>query len=178
VYDAKAKMIFDEMIREGFIPESGEFEITDFLLEKSYEIGNMLFRDKNKKRSPSDRRFHKKIAGINFLHLNNERADLETKVVQQKSVLKHKSGILYIIENPAFAEFVKVGITRDLSKRLLTYQTYDPYRAFKVRKYIFVQDVKKVERFLLETFNLSDTFHVEWLSVKSLRKIEDFMNTK
>ena len=42
MYDDKARQIFEVMMEENLIPREGQFEITDFLLNKSYEIGNIL----------------------------------------------------------------------------------------------------------------------------------------
>lgn len=43
-----------------------------------------------------------------------------------------KSGYLYIIINEAFPEWVKVGTTTNLTTRLHTYQTGDPFRRYKI----------------------------------------------
>ena len=42
------------------------------------------------------------------------------------------SGYLYIITNDAFDGWVKVGTTENLTKRLHTYQTGDPFRRYNV----------------------------------------------
>lgn len=176
MYDKKAEQIFDEMIKSGLIPDKGEFEITDFLLERSFEIGQKLFSSENKKRRPSDKRFHKKLAGINLLHLNNERIETEVLIQKSKSKLKQRSGILYLIENKSFPNFIKIGITKDLNARLSTYQTYDPYRSFKVKKYVFIQDVRIIEKYLLDNYNISDINTGEWVSIQNIKDIENFMN--
>jgi predicted GIY-YIG superfamily endonuclease len=41
-------------------------------------------------------------------------------------------GYLYVIVNEAFEGWVKVGTTDNLTKRLHTYQTGDPFRRYKV----------------------------------------------
>jgi hypothetical protein len=176
MYDDKANRIFSEMIALGLIPEREEFDITDDLLEKSYEIGNRLFARANKKRSPSDKRLHKKIAGINFLHLNNERSEIQTLTYDKKVKLKQKSGILYLIENPSFPEYIKVGITKDLLGRLNLYQTYDPHRSFRVLKYVFLQDVRATEKFLLEKYKVIDAKNGEWLPRNCLEQVQEYMN--
>lgn len=41
-------------------------------------------------------------------------------------------GYLYVITNEAFDGWVKVGTTDNLTKRLHTYQTGDPFRRYRV----------------------------------------------
>jgi hypothetical protein len=43
-----------------------------------------------------------------------------------------KSGFLYIVTNEAFPEWVKVGTTMNLTERLHTYQTGDPFRRYRI----------------------------------------------
>jgi predicted GIY-YIG superfamily endonuclease len=130
----------------------------------------------NKRRTPSDIRFHKKIAGINLLALNNERAESELFYVEKQVKIKQTSGILYIVANPSFKEFIKIGITKDLKKRLNTYQTADPFRKYYVKKYVFIQDVRKIESYLLKEYKIDDVYTGEWVSMKYFDKIRDFMD--
>lgn len=44
--------------------------------------------------------------------------------------MNQKSGYLYIITNPAYPGWVKVGTTGNLKQRLHTYQTGDPFRKY------------------------------------------------
>lgn len=41
-----------------------------------------------------------------------------------------KSGYLYIISNKAWPEYLKIGVTENLDKRLSTYQTASPFRDY------------------------------------------------
>jgi len=58
-------------------------------------------------------------------------------------------GYLYIIVNKAFEGWVKVGTTENLTKRLYTYQTGDPFRGYvlvySVRHPKFRQAEKKIK---------------------------------
>ena len=56
-----------------------------------------------------------------------------------------KPGYLYIISNPAYANFLKFGITEDIQSRLSQYQTADPKRNYKVEYYIQHPKYKKAE---------------------------------
>ena len=43
-----------------------------------------------------------------------------------------ESGYLYIIKNKAWPDWVKIGITENLDKRLNNYQTSSPFRDFEI----------------------------------------------
>lgn len=43
-----------------------------------------------------------------------------------------KAGFLYVITNPAFPGWVKIGTTWNLEERLHVYQTGDPFRQYKL----------------------------------------------
>jgi hypothetical protein len=77
---------------------------------------------------------------------------------------------VYLIENPVFPEHLKVGMTIDLTQRLNIYQTYDPFRRFKIKKYDFVIDRKQKEKLILshpEIFNASG----EWIKIENAERI-------
>lgn len=112
-----------------------------------------------------------------MLHLNDERGTCsQIKVTKQTPSLKQHSGILYVISNNAYPTHVKIGITKDLPKRLVTYQAYDPFRNFKVEKYVFIMDVRRTERYLLDEYKLNDTFTGEWIPIDNLNEISQYMN--
>ena len=62
----------------------------------------------------------------------------------------NKSGYVYIISNPAHPNFLKFGITEDITSRLSQYQTADPMRAFRVEYYIFHPQYEKAEKKIQE----------------------------
>ncbi len=49
-------------------------------------------------------------------------------------------GCVYVIQNQAWPEWVKVGKAVDAEDRLKTYQTGDPYRSYVLTHYIHVDD--------------------------------------
>lgn len=174
MYDKKAKLIFETMIQRSLLPETGEFLIDDKLLNMSVTIGAELFSKKSSesKRKPSDIRLHKKIAGLNFLFLLNERiSEREVLQVKKSSNIKQHCGVVYVIANPAFPDYLKIGITKNLQKRLSSYQTYDPYRQFTVIKTIFVANIRNAETQLLEKFRIMDAYTGEWVPVTYKKEI-------
>jgi predicted GIY-YIG superfamily endonuclease len=57
-----------------------------------------------------------------------------------------KSGYLYIITNEAFPGWVKVGTTTNLTTRLHTYQTGDPFRRYKVVYSVYHPEFREAEK--------------------------------
>lgn len=59
---------------------------------------------------------------------------------------KCKSGYFYIISNPSFPNYYKLGFSLDCVDRLNQYQTYCPKRDFKIEKYVAVTNARQAER--------------------------------
>jgi hypothetical protein len=58
---------------------------------------------------------------------------------------KSKRGYIYCISNPAWPDLIKVGKAEVMEKRLNAYQTYSPFRDFKLEWSIEVDDRHTVE---------------------------------
>ncbi len=99
------------------------------------------------KLSSSNKKYALKLAGLNLLKYGG----LPT------------AGFVYCITNPSFSGYVKVGITQDVTKRLASYQTYDPHRSYKLETYRFVKNKRIVEKDLLSTYGV-DSDKGEWVS--------------
>ena len=61
------------------------------------------------------------------------------------------AGYLYIITNEAFDGWVKVGTTENLTQRLHTYQTGDPFRKYQIVYSIQHPKYKEAEKKIKET---------------------------
>jgi len=57
-----------------------------------------------------------------------------------------KSGYLYIVINPAFPLWCKIGITTNLKERIYLYQTCDPHRGYKLVYSLYHPDYKEAEK--------------------------------
>lgn len=55
-----------------------------------------------------------------------------------------KEGFIYVISNPSW-DYVKIGRTIDVKKRLAQMQTYSPLRDYKVEHYVFSEDINLLE---------------------------------
>jgi len=77
-----------------------------------------------------------------------------------------KPGFLYIISNPSFPGFLKIGVSEDINARLHTYQTGDPKRSYKVEYYIFHPDCYKAEKKIKEMMKrFATSQRKEWFEV-------------
>jgi len=96
-----------------------------------------------------------------------------------------KKGYLYIISNPAYKGWCKVGITEDIDKRLSTYQTGDPFRNYKVEYILHQFDYKTAEKRLKETMKpFAKQIKGEWYEIDLMmaqdrldEQLEDYNNS-
>jgi hypothetical protein len=87
-----------------------------------------------------------------------------------KNVKEQNAGFVYVIENPSFPEHYKIGMTVDLETRLDAYQTYDPYRKFKINRYEFVLNRRHTEKLILNSFGISIE-NGEWVKRNKVESI-------
>lgn len=166
----KSRIVLENMIKKKIIPEKGIFEVTSELINYAFHEWNRLYHPTySEKLKPTAIRYGKKIAGINMMKLNLERTDYISDIKVKSNKNSIKCGIVYVITNESFPGYYKVGITMDLDSRLKTYQTYDPFRRFKVEHYSFVSDRASVEKHLLDKFKL-DISTGEWINNEELKK--------
>lgn len=143
-----------KMIVLGFIPETAGFDITENIIQQYIKT----YSDRSITNAKYDAMYARKLAGLNLLKLNLTRG------------YDTKSGIVYMISNSTWKDKIKIGMTLDLPSRLLHYQTYDPYRRFKVNHYEFVLNRRRTEKLLLKTFKIHGDLG-EWVSVDDSTKI-------
>lgn len=147
---------FQTLLNRGLLP-TGNYNITEELLVAFVDTYSALGTG-GKKHSV---RFARKLAGLSFL---------KHKLSLGYSFKDIKEGIVYFIENPAWPGLIKVGMTIDLDKRLSSYQTYSPYRDFKVKHYEFVLNRKYSESLLLSSA-LVEPQEGEWVKVVDALKL-------
>lgn len=68
-------------------------------------------------------------------------ADIVT-AIQRSDVL---DGFVYVITNPAWPEFVKIGHAINPDSRLRDYQTYCPTRSYRLEHFVYTADRRKAE---------------------------------
>lgn len=146
--------------QNGNIPKEGIFQITEELIQEYIKIYS-IFSQGNGKFSFN---FARKLAGLTLLKINLARGGTYTTL---------KAGLVYIITNPAWLDYFKVGMTVDLDDRLKSYQTYSPLKDFKVKKYNFTLDRRSDEKELLKLAGSTN----EWIHISKIKPIEQFINS-
>lgn len=63
---------------------------------------------------------------------------------------RSKKGYVYLVSNPAWQGWFKVGMAIDANDRLGSYQTGSPYRDYELRHKVLCKDRRKAEAFLHE----------------------------
>lgn len=72
-------------------------------------------------------------------------------------------GYVYLISNPNFIGFTKIGSAKDAETRLKQYQTGSPFRDYKLEKYILVPNFRDVEKLFLKEYSLDGKY--EWTDI-------------
>lgn len=132
--------VVDVMLFEDIIPSSGIFQITEKQLQSYIDIYGNIFGKAQGVKTKSNYRYARKLAGLTLLKVNFHRGAKFNDI---------QAGCVYIIENPAFLEHYKIGMTLDVIDRLSQYQTYDPLKRFRITKYDFVMNRHHAETRLL-----------------------------
>ena len=137
----KVTSVINRLIKEGSIPSIGKFEVTEKLMEDYYYTYKLMYGTSSKgPTTSSNTKYARRLAGLNLLRENINRG---------VKPLDIRAGHIYLISNCAFPLHYKIGISFNAHKRLLTYQTYSPYRDFILEKYDFVVDKFSIEKQLL-----------------------------
>jgi hypothetical protein len=135
------RRVIDLMLYEGSIP-SGIFQIDDTHLDAYINTYGSIFNKRGKGlTTKQEKLFARKLAGRTLVRHLVECGARFSDI---------KAGMVYMISNPAFPKHYKIGMTLDVMDRLEQYQTYDPYRQFKIEKYSFVLDRRHNEQLILE----------------------------
>ena len=75
-------------------------------------------------------------------------------------------GHLYVITNKSYPGWVKVGITKNLKRRLQTYQTCSPHRDYELVFSVWHPNAKSAERKIKEMMQMFATnSRNEWYQV-------------
>jgi hypothetical protein len=156
-------LIFAQLIEEDLIPEKGTFLVTDIISNRYVELYS-LFKGEGNLGSKANKRYATKLAGLSFLKLNEKRLKNSTEYS------KTLSGVVYLISNPAFPGYLKIGITGNLLKRISSYQTYDPLRRYKIEHYKIVSNARQYEKYLLNNSKI-DLAKGEWVLDKNIREL-------
>lgn len=142
------------MMNACIIPINGIFQVTESILATYIATYHRLYCTKGiGLRKKNQYRFARRLAGLTMLKLNFERGAKFSDM---------QAGIVYVISNKSYPLHFKIGMTIELNNRLDTYQTYDPYRNFKVEKYDFVLNRQHIEKQILNHPDITNE-QGEWI---------------
>lgn len=154
----KVNKTISSLEARGFINRKG-FTIDETLLHDYIETYRRI-------NSMSSRRFKylyaRKMAGLILMKYKNHHGITNTS----------REGFVYMITNPAWNEWCKIGITTNMEKRLNSYQTSSPHRDFKICKYEFSTDRRVAERLILSSDEI-DIRKSEWVDFKKGSRVFD-----
>ena len=71
-------------------------------------------------------------------------------------------GTVYVLTNPAWPGYSKIGAAKSPARRLSTYQTGSPLRDYALGHYRFFEDYHLAERLLLERLKGFRVVGTEW----------------
>jgi hypothetical protein len=70
---------------------------------------------------------------------------------------------IYIVTNPAWINYVKIGRTYDIKRRLEIYQTHSPLRDYEAYYLKKVSNIRDLERYFKSNFK--STGNGEWVEI-------------
>lgn len=73
-----------------------------------------------------------------------------------------KKGYIYIITNPAWSEYVKIGRSYDTKNRLKSYQTSSPLRDYEIYYEVYTENLTHIENIFSEKFG---KLNGEWYKI-------------
>lgn len=112
----------------------------------------------------------------NLLWDVDEEITFTSKVPIRDVSIKHiDKGYVYVISNKAYKGFYKVGIAKDIQKRLKAFQTYDPKRRYKLERQFKCSNYIEVEKLTHEKFDFGREH--EWV-VADLNEIIEFIDSQ
>lgn len=146
----KAEITLDILMSKGLI-NTEDFSITRELIEeylKAYATtgGGNIGKKLNVVLA-------RKLAAINLVEFK----------VQYK--IPVKEGFVYVISNPAWPGFYKIGMSTNPKRRLSQYQTYSPHRDYKLEWFGFFFDKREGEKLLISKL---DNYSHEWVAPSNL----------
>jgi hypothetical protein len=104
--------------------------------------------------------------------------DCTKQIHKEKSIKKYinhpYNGYIYIITNPAWNNWLKIGRALNVDRRIDTYNTSSPYRDYKSIYYTKIKDPNMMENFLYDKYGKKNN---EWFNISvenAIKTIEEF----
>ncbi|WCZ57373.1 hypothetical protein K18_070 [Salmonella phage Kenya-K18] len=153
------KLVVDNLLSKGII-DTKPFMITNqlihsFMNEYVSITGTSGNIGKNK-----NTLYSRKLAALSFIKF------------KQEHKLPITEGFVYCISNPAWVNQYKIGMSQNPKERLAQYQTYSPYRDYKLEHWSFWFDKRKGEKLVHQLFK--DLKEHEWFNIHS-KKLHKYL---
>lgn len=100
------------------------------------------------------------------------RTILKKHNIKLKGTVYKEKGYIYIITNPSFPKHVKIGTSINVEKRLQQYQTYSPYRNYKIYFKLETTHPSKIEKYFDNKYESSS----EWYNISSKEAKKEILN--
>lgn len=136
-------------MKQGLL--EGNFKITNSLIDKYREAYG------SGKEKTSNTKQNTRLAILNLLKYKR-RNGIPVKDIPE--------GWIYVVTNPAWRGFCKIGKTIDKKERIATMQTYSPLRDYKVEHYMYFNNALQIEK---EIHNKLKDFRAEgeWFNIST-----------
>ena len=154
------EQVIQHLVTTNIVPASGKFEVTEDMIYAYFLCYKQLGGGVSAGTS-SNVKYARRLAGLNLLKENLSRGVKASEI---------KAGHIYLISNPAYSGYYKIGASYNCHARLAQYQTYSPFRDFRIEKYDFVLDKFLVEKQIL-SHPLIDRATGEWVKVDNAKLI-------
>jgi predicted GIY-YIG superfamily endonuclease len=110
-------------------------------------------------------------------HLMRIRAAIDVYSVSDRTNTALKEGFVYIVTNPSYPGWFKIGMTVDFEQRLNSYNTGDPMRGYKFKAIRWTKNRRDAETEMLEVLKkLSTQYKGEWIKISEEVLFEKFNN--
>ena len=99
---------------------------------------------------------------LNYFHKGYSVYCKECQYISQRSKRTPLKGYIYIITNPAWPDYVKIGSAKNIGRRIDSYNTGSPLRDYQVYYLEKSNDIHLIEYLFKESCNLRD---FEWYKI-------------
>ncbi|EJB4242352.1 GIY-YIG nuclease family protein [Salmonella enterica] len=155
------KLVVDNLLSKGLL-EKKPFLITNQLIQSFMDEYIALTGTKGNTGKNTNTLYSRKLAALSFIKF------------KQEHKLPITEGFVYCISNPAWVNQYKIGMSQNPKERLAQYQTYSPYRDYKLEHWSFWFDKRKGEKLIHQFFK--DLKEHEWFNIDS-KKLHKYLET-
>lgn len=157
-------IVFNNLIYRGIIKVE-PFNITVELIQQFMLEYIKVSSTKGNTGKNNNTIYARKLAALSFIKF------------KQQNKLPITEGFVYCISNPAWINQYKIGMSQNPKERLAQYQTYSPYRDYKLEHWSFWFDKRNGEKLVHQLFE--DLKEHEWFNIdaKSLSKHLEIINS-